>query len=505
MTTAHLPLTKPPTAPASPPAVPVSPAPAAVSPPPVSVSPAPRDRSALAWRALAVVAVLGAVAVAGIGFAGSYSALRALAVDKGFGDFAPAFPIGVDAGIIVALALDLYLARRGLSWPFLRPVAHGLTLATVYFNANAGEHSPAEDPVAAAMHAVMPVLFVVAVEAARYLVIRTSGLAHGTRPDGVPLHRWVLAPWPTWRLYRRMRVWGLTSYTEAVDRDQELRVYQVMLERRYGSVRKAPSDARLPLTMARYGLTVDEALALPQEAAEREQRRREAAEARKVAEQVRAAERAAELEAARLRAAGLVDAARHEVTASTGAAEARARATVTAVERSAALETEALESAAAAEADARKAAAERAAAEDRKAAAETAAAAAEIERSARETEQAAREAEARAAEAEARTADAEARKAAAERATAENRKAAAEAAAAAAEIELRAAEAEDLARLSPRERTVRKLARIILAEHAGDADRMPLDAISDAFNVATGTASQYRQEAARLIHDGYRG
>ncbi|WP_371244225.1 DUF2637 domain-containing protein [Streptomyces pimonensis] len=450
------------------------------------------------------MAVLGAVVVAGIGFAGSYSALRALAVDKGFGDFAPAFPIGVDAGIIVALALDLHFARRGLSWPFLRPVAHGLTLATIYFNANAGQHSPAEDPVAAAMHAVMPVLFVVAVEAARYLVIRTSGLAHGTRPDGVPLHRWMLAPLPTFGMWRRMRLWGLTSYAEAVDRDQALRVYRVMLERKHGSVRKAPSDARLPLTMARYGLTVDEALALPQEAAEREQRRREDEEARKAAEEIRAAERAAKLEASRLRAAGLVDAARHEVTASTGAAEVRARATVTAVERSAALETEALESAAAAEARAREAAADRAAAEARKAAAETAAAAAETERAARETEQATREAEARAAEAEARTAAAEARKATADRAAAEARKAAAEAAAAAAETELRAADAEDLARLSPRERTVRKLARIVLAQHGGDADRMSLEAITDTFGVATGTASQYRQEAARLIQDGYR-
>ncbi|MGA5606188.1 DUF2637 domain-containing protein [Streptomyces griseoincarnatus] len=505
MTTAHLPLTAPPASPASPPAVPVSRAPADASPTAAAVSPAPRDRSALAWKALAVVAVLGAAVVAGIGFAGSYSALRALAADKGFGDFAPAFPIGVDAGIIVALALDLHFARRGLSWPFLRPVAHGLTLATIYFNANAGEHSPAEDPVAAAMHAVMPVLFVVAVEAARYLVIRTSGLAHGTRPDGVPLHRWLLAPVPTFALWRRMRVWGLTSYAAAVDRDQALRVYRVMLERKYGSVRKAPSDARLPLTMAPYGLTVEEALALPQEAAERDQRRREDEEARKVAEEIRAAERAAELEASRLRAAGLVDAARHEVTASTGAAEVRARATVTAVERSAALETEALESAAAAEARAREAAAERAASEDRKAAAETAAAAAETERAAREAERAAREAEHQAAEAAARTADAEARTAAAERAAAEHRKAAAEAAAAAAETELRAAEAEDLARLSPRERTVRKLARLVLAQHGGDADRMPLEAITDTFGVATGTASQYRQEAARLIQEGYRG
>ncbi|MDT0323960.1 DUF2637 domain-containing protein, partial [Streptomyces millisiae] len=51
----------------------------------------------------------GAVIIAGIGFAGSYAAVRELALQKGFGNFSYAFPIGVDAGIVVLLALDLLL------------------------------------------------------------------------------------------------------------------------------------------------------------------------------------------------------------------------------------------------------------------------------------------------------------------------------------------------------------------------------------------------------------
>ncbi|MGW3667455.1 DUF2637 domain-containing protein, partial [Streptomyces sp. NPDC005141] len=40
------------------------------------------------------VVVAGAVSIAGIGFAGSYAAVRELAIQKGFGNFSYVFPIG---------------------------------------------------------------------------------------------------------------------------------------------------------------------------------------------------------------------------------------------------------------------------------------------------------------------------------------------------------------------------------------------------------------------------
>jgi hypothetical protein len=497
-----------------------------------AASAARRDRGAILGRLLLCVAVAGGLVVAGIGFAGSYSALRQLAASKGFGGFAPWFPIGVDAGIIVALAADLYLLRRGVSWPWLRPVAHGLTLATVWFNANAGELSPLADPVAAAMHAVMPCLFVVAVEAARFLVIRTADLEAGRESGGVPLLRWLLSPARTWAMWRRMKLWAV-SYTEAVAREQALRVYRVLLERKYGKARKAPSDERLPLLMARYGLTVEEALALPQAAEEQERRRREAEADRRVAEEIRAKEREAERRRAALRADGSVKTTAAEVEAETAAAE-----------RLAVLEAEALDSAVTAEARARQAAAERAEAENRKAAAAAALEAAEVERQAAEkraaADQAARAAEVeeraletataaearlraaevneRAAEVEQRAAEArrgavkaeeekaaaearaEARRAEAERA----RLAAAEARARALEVERRAVEAEDELRLTPKERAVRRVARMVLAEAGGDVERLPLDRIAETFGVAESTASQYRAQAAELLAGGYR-
>ncbi|MGW0095078.1 DUF2637 domain-containing protein, partial [Streptomyces sp. NPDC003328] len=41
---------------------------------------------------LIAVVVSGAVIIAGIGFAGSYAAVRELAIKKGFGNFAYVFP-----------------------------------------------------------------------------------------------------------------------------------------------------------------------------------------------------------------------------------------------------------------------------------------------------------------------------------------------------------------------------------------------------------------------------
>ncbi|WP_344393236.1 DUF2637 domain-containing protein, partial [Streptomyces aureus] len=47
-------------------------------------------------RILIGVVVAGAVVIAGIGFAGSYAAVRELALQKGFGNFSYVFPIGID-------------------------------------------------------------------------------------------------------------------------------------------------------------------------------------------------------------------------------------------------------------------------------------------------------------------------------------------------------------------------------------------------------------------------
>ena len=464
-------------------------------------------------RTLAAVAITGACLLAGIGFSGSYTTLATLAHDHGFGWFAHVFPVGVDVGIVVLLAVDLHLIRRGTPWPVLRLLAHTFTVATVAFNASAAG-SPTADPVGAAMHAVIPLCFVAAVEARRRLVIRITRLEAGHVVDRVPLHRWLLAPGPTWCLYRRMRLWGI-SYPDAVARQRDLTVYSELLEREHGSVSKAPADLRLPLTMAPYGLTVDEALALPDRAREQAEQRREAAAQRDAERRARAAQRAADAEVARLRTDAAVVAARCEVDAESSAVEARARASRVAAE--AAADAEARAALVAAQAAERAAVEERRAvetattAEARRRASEADAAAVETRRRASEVERAAAETERRAAEERGAAQRAERDAALARQAAAEADKRASEARAAAvetrartAEMELRALEMEDAARLTPRERTVRKVARMVLAEAFGDAERLPLERITDALAVSVSTASQYRAEAIDLIQQGYR-
>ncbi|MDA5284634.1 DUF2637 domain-containing protein [Streptomyces sp. Isolate_45] len=505
MATAAMPL-----AGAEPRPVPAVPSPVPVARPTVPAVPADvpakpkRDRAGLAGRALLAVVVLGGAALAAIGFAGSYASLEALAVKKGFGDFAPWFPIGVDAGIIVALAADLYLVRRGMSWPFLRPLAHGLTVATVWFNASAGPRSPMQDPVAAAMHAVMPILFVAVVEACRFLVIRTARLDAGQDDNAaIPRHRWILSPYRTFGMWRNLKLWALATYEEVVKLEQDRRVYRVMLIQKHGSVRKAPEVERLPLTMARYGLSVEAALALPRQAAEREQRRRDAEEAAKVQAEALKAQRAAQADIARIRADGMVQAAQHEVTASTQQAAVTARAELVAAERAAETEAQALESAVAAEAEARRVRAIKEAAEDREQAAGIAARAAEIEETAAGMER-------RAAEIAEQTAKANARAEAYRKQAVEDEKHATETAAHVAEmrlriagIEKRAAEVEDEARLSQKDRNVLRVARRALLEN-GDVETIPLEAIVEEFGVSTTTASNYRKWAAEKIAEGYR-
>lgn len=468
-----------------------------------SASAAAADRSG---RALSVVSYGGGTVLAGIGFTGSYNTLKDLAFRHGFGQFSYAFPIGVDAGIVVLYALDLFLIRRHTPWPMLRTLAHLLTAATIVFNAAAADGPVSADPIGTAMHAVIPLMFIAAVEAARRLVVRASDAEAGRDSQGVPAVRWALAPAATAALWRRMKLWNTRSYQETVELEQERTVYAAMLQRKYGRgwKRRAQADEMLPLTMARYGLTVDEALALPRQAKEAEQLRAEENARLELEAQQRAEARAAQARIHTIRTQGDIRAAEHQTEASVDAARAGAEATRTEAEAAAQAQARIAQQTAAALESADVAEARKRAAEAERAASEALAAAAETERAAAEIERAASEARRRVAEAEARTAAAEADRAQAAAATAEAEKRAAEARAAAAEMELRATEAEDAARLTPRERTVRKVARIVLTRHAGQADALPLEAIAETFAVSTTTASEYRKEAGALIAGGYR-
>ncbi|MCX5097727.1 DUF2637 domain-containing protein [Streptomyces sp. NBC_00365] len=559
------------------PNTPISRTPTAVSGAPEFVSGAPEFVSETKKRnpikpkrdrftaALPYVAAIFGTLVGGIGFATSYNTLAEVALSWGFGeDLARWFPIGVDASILAFLALDLYLILRGIPWPVLRMAAHGMTGATIWFNASA-QGDIGADPVKSASHGVMPILFVIGVEAARRLFIQKAQLEAGTATDRIPLHRWILAPVATPRFYRRMRLHGVTSYPEMIRRQQELTAYEQWLKRKYrDDLSKASDDEKLPMKMAAHGYTVAQALAMPEQQECEAEARAEEAERRRLDAETRRDLAQKKAEANRLEADGELEAVRARVEGSTAEARAHARAQASAAERAAELEEQAMETALVAEARAREAGAERKEAQERRSAAaadletaelerqaaekrrlaaeadrvaaaetqaietqtvaEARAAAAEANRRAAETDEAAAETRRRAAEADRLAAEEAERKATADASSQAARKreaetdlAAAETRLAAAEIERRAVEIEDEAKLTSRQRAVRKVARMALTAglvpdglayddiHHELCERISIARVQREFDVSsTDTASKYRQEAVVLIADGYR-
>ncbi|WP_216586615.1 DUF2637 domain-containing protein [Streptomyces brasiliscabiei] len=508
------------------------------------------------WTAGLIVAA--ALALAGIGLYLSFEHVAGFAYEElDFGSLRKGqlFAVGVDTGIMVMIAVDLLMAwlKRPISW--IRYPVWLLTAATVVLNAasSAPRNRPWEllDYVAAFAHAVVPILFIMVVELGRTSIDRVVRPSDQEERDSIPLDRWLLAPVPTWKIYRRMRLWGITSYPEMTRRDQDLIAYELWLKRKHkGDLSKATEDEMLPMTMAPYGYTVAQALAMPDEQDQAAEVRQEDAERRRLEADTRRKLAQLDAQEQQLRAEGKVAAAQAEIDGETGQARAHASAKISAAERAAELEKQELETAVIAEARARQAKAAREEADEREAQAAADVRAAQLEAQAAEMRRATEEAdriaaaeaqaietattaEARQREAEARQREAEADKAAAEtrrraveadrlaaeeeeraaaaranteearKREAEAAMAAAETRLAAAEVERRAIEIEDAAKLTPRERAVRKVARMVIAA-GGNADQVLLADIQRETAVSsTDTASKYRQEAAELLASGY--
>ncbi|MCX5285936.1 DUF2637 domain-containing protein [Streptomyces sp. NBC_00198] len=440
--------------------------------PSVSTTAAPVSGAARAG--LNVFAIIGGLALAAIGFTGSYRALVKLGQDRGFGDFAWVFPIGVDVGIVVLYALDLVLTHRRIRWPILRLAAHAFTAATIFFNASSGDKPWRDDLVGVGMHAVIPVMFVAAVETARRIIIqitRTEDAAAGTARDGIPRERWLLSPVSSFLMFRRMVINEIHSYSEAVDRRRDLLIYRAALDRAYpkgkwyrAGWKSAPMDERLPLILEPYGLTVDEALAIPQQARDEEKRRAQADTERQEDEELQAELRAGDHQILRLNKQAEIAEAREKsearasvATVASRTAYSKASAVAEAEERVAVQEAEALESAVAA-------AAAKQAAEDRLAAA----AASEEAAQAEERAAAARRT---AALTERDTARALAEKTAADEEAAQATKRAAETRAAAVETQRRTAETQDQLTEEQHAAATRALEDARLLEEAAAAEQ----------------------------------
>ncbi|MFE0457750.1 DUF2637 domain-containing protein [Kitasatospora sp. NPDC058965] len=202
---------------------------------------------------ISIVAV-GATIVALIGLAGSYMAVRHVAAGVGMGRFSYAFPIGVDAGILVILGLDLVLTWLRIPFPLLRPTAWGLTVATIAFNAAASW----PDPLGTGMHAVIPILFIIISEATRHAIAQLARLSSDKTIEKIRLMRWLLAPRQTWAMWRRMQLWEIRSVDEAVLLEQARLAYLTLLtDAPVGPKGKLPAAAHLPLKLAELGVPIE--------------------------------------------------------------------------------------------------------------------------------------------------------------------------------------------------------------------------------------------------------
>jgi hypothetical protein len=195
-------------------------------------------------RRTAVAAVTATVTVTGLAVcaaAGSYSTVSGLAASHGIRlDWLA--PAEIDGGLVGVILLDITLtwANRAMWW--MRLAARVFGVGTVLANAAAGWPSP----VGAGLRCAAPLLIVVITEAGRASLLYPSrdeerkeraAAREKRREDWIPPVRWLLDPAGTFRLWRRMKLRGETSYSAAAQVEENRRMTIGALAALYGPER----------------------------------------------------------------------------------------------------------------------------------------------------------------------------------------------------------------------------------------------------------------------------
>lgn len=163
------------------------------------------------WIALAAGIGFMAALIALGGMVLSFRAVSAEMVPAFGAGWSALVPIVADLSVFVFSGVDLVLEKLDMPHPLARWTVYGATFGTVYLNYNAGGTLPGR-----IAHVLMPSIWVVFIELMRHVVRRQVRLATGSRREPIPAARWLLSPWPTAKLCRRMVLWRINSYTEAL-------------------------------------------------------------------------------------------------------------------------------------------------------------------------------------------------------------------------------------------------------------------------------------------------
>lgn len=203
------------------------------------------------------LAGFGALAAAGVGALGlisSFDAVSAAALRWGFSE--PwMVPVGMDVSIPVFSVANLLLIRMDMALAWVRFVPWVLTLVTCGLNVSAGHGTWAK-----VAHGTMPLLWVVFSEIGAHIYASRIGAVTGRRMDKIRASRWLLAFPSTFALWRRMTLWEVTSYADALSRERERQLARAELREQHGRRwrSKTPRRERVLLKLGEVSPTGEE-------------------------------------------------------------------------------------------------------------------------------------------------------------------------------------------------------------------------------------------------------
>ncbi|WP_432155850.1 DUF2637 domain-containing protein [Streptomyces sp. bgisy153] len=215
-------------------------------------------------RGLAGLGALAAAGVGALGLVASFDAVSSAASRWGFGE--PwMLPLGIDVAIPVFTVANLLLIRMDMALAWVRFVPWALTLITCGLNVAAGHSLWAK-----VAHGTMPLLWVVFSEIGAHVYAVRIGAATGRRMEKVRFSRWMLAPLSTFALWRRMTLWEITSYSEALKRERERQMARARLRERHGRRwrSKTPRPERVLLKLGELAPASEDVSPVPTEQTE---------------------------------------------------------------------------------------------------------------------------------------------------------------------------------------------------------------------------------------------
>lgn len=193
------------------------------------------------WAAVAVTIAV----IASASFALSFMSVMH-AMQQWFGAASWAVPIILDVAIAGLTVISIGLELSELSGRAARLFSRALVGYTIWANAQ-----DAHTWAGRGAHCLPPIVFVGMVTITEGAVRRLVGLSAEDTMDKVRVSRWLLAPLATFRLWRRMRLWEITSYKTAVSREQQQSASRALLREWHGRSwkRSAPRAERLAVKL----------------------------------------------------------------------------------------------------------------------------------------------------------------------------------------------------------------------------------------------------------------